>query len=186
MLVLVLGPTGAGKSEIIQRLCSREGMVYISPDTTRALRSGETDKRSVSKREFEARLARGEYVWVNELFGVRYGTPKEMVTSAMVSNLPVFLLDFPDSGLPLLGTISRNVMAVIVMPPSLQALVERLGACGRLSRKNEALQQYQNYTSLIGSNKFHDLIQNRVVVNDNLESAYDGVLAMIRGALERP
>lgn len=75
---LLLGPSTVGKSTLIRAMNAASGdrFKYISPFTTRPLREGEQDKISVSDEEFDEMQLSGVFVYVNPLYGVRYGTSR--------------------------------------------------------------------------------------------------------------
>lgn len=93
--LLLLGPSGVGKSSIIQRLRQLDGrFVYISPYITRNLRVGETDKISVSEERIDELVRDGKILVVNQLYGIRYATPREPIGQAFEEQkFP--LLDWP-------------------------------------------------------------------------------------------
>ena len=95
MLVFIFGPSGSGKTEIIRLLVARRGLEYITPHTTRALRRNEKDKLTVSSDLFQLREAEGHYIWINQLFETKYGTPRGPVERAIADPLPTHVLDFP-------------------------------------------------------------------------------------------
>ncbi len=93
--LLLLGPSGVGKTSLIQRLRQLDDrFVYISPYVTRKLRKGETDKVSVSKKKLDKLVHDGKILVVNHLYGVRYATPCEPIEQAFeAEKFP--LLDWP-------------------------------------------------------------------------------------------
>jgi len=76
-LLLLLGPSGVGKSTIIKDMLARDRrFVYVTPYMTRPLRKGETDKISISDAELDTMIAGNQFWSVNTLYGVRYASPK--------------------------------------------------------------------------------------------------------------
>ena len=114
--LLILGPSGVGKSSVIERLLERDGrFVYVSPFTTRELRPGETDKAHLSEAELEAR--RDEFLCVNELYGIKYATPKETILTALrTGGFPV--LDWPIDRLGLMQEAFPDGLFVVYLLPS--------------------------------------------------------------------
>lgn len=73
--LLLLGPSGTGKSTIIRELRQMdERFIYISPYITRPLRENETDKVHISDQEMDLRKENGEFLTINNLYGIRYAT----------------------------------------------------------------------------------------------------------------
>ncbi|HUD02703.1 MAG TPA: AAA family ATPase [Candidatus Paceibacterota bacterium] len=93
--LLLLGPSGVGKTTIIQRLRQLDDrFVYISPYITRKLRRGETDKVSVSGRKLDKLVRDEKILVVNQLYDIRYATPREPIEQAFeAEKFP--LLDWP-------------------------------------------------------------------------------------------
>lgn len=93
--LLLLGPSGVGKSSIIQRLRQLDyRFAYISPYITRSLRPGETDKTPASDERLDELVRDGKILVVNELYGIRYATPREPIEQAFeAEKFP--LLDWP-------------------------------------------------------------------------------------------
>ena len=94
-LLLLLGPTGVGKTTVIHGLTKLdERIVYVRPWTTRKLRAGEVDKIQVDEDSFDHADASGNFILVNHLYDVRYGTPKADLDLALAENrLPI--IDWP-------------------------------------------------------------------------------------------
>lgn len=125
--LLLLGPSGVGKSTIIRGLRLLDNRFsYIAPYTTRRLRPGESDKIPVSDVDFDILERRGMFLTVNHLYGVRYGTPREPIEAAFRNNLfPV--LDWPLNQLQVMEeNYPGRILPVYLTPPSIDALQQRL------------------------------------------------------------
>lgn len=126
------GVSGVGKTTIMQELKKLDPrFTYISPETTRPLRPGETDKTSIPLEQMEQREAAGEYLTVNRLNSVLYGTPKGAIHDAF--NRQAFpMLDFPIDRHDVIHQFTDGrVYTVYVRPPSLGELATRLSYDGR-------------------------------------------------------
>lgn len=78
LFVLLLGPSATGKSTIIGEMNAQSQecvFEYVKRIMTRPNRPGETDKVQVTDQEFNELEQASEFVAVNGLYGVRYGTP---------------------------------------------------------------------------------------------------------------
>ncbi len=93
--LLLLGPSGVGKSSIVALLRKLDDrFVYISPYITRKLRMGERDKVAVSNKKLDKLVRDKKILVVNELYGIRYATPREPIQRAFAEGkFP--LLDWP-------------------------------------------------------------------------------------------
>src|SRR3989344_3528094 len=148
--LLLLGPSGVGKSAIIDELSKFDSkFVYISPYMTRPLREGERNKIATSNEQMDQMWQRGELLVVNELFGgIRYGTPKLPIMEALATGkFPV--LDWPIDRLEVMTLAFKGQLFIVyVLPPSLDVLGQRLAKDGRdadgmrLASATKELQQF--------------------------------------------
>ena len=130
--LLLLGPSGVGKSSIIEELIRLDSrFVYISPFMTRPLREGERNKISISGEEMDEMSERGEFLVINELYSVRYATPRQPIDQALKDgNFPV--LDWPISRMSVMTEAFPNQLYVVyISPPSIEALQQRLAIDNR-------------------------------------------------------
>lgn len=133
LFVLLLGPSATGKSTLIQELNTQATdttFEYVKPIITRPNRPNETDKISVSDSEFDTMQAQGEFVVVNGLYGVRYGTPLQGITSPLSrGNTPI--LDYPLDTVHALQRPEYDTLNLYIYPPSLETWRRRIESSGR-------------------------------------------------------
>jgi len=125
--LLILGASGVGKSTIIRELRRLDHrFIYISPFMTRELRPGEEDKVPIGDGELDEMERNGTVLVVNELYGVRYATPREPIELAFRDEkFPV--LDWPIERLPVMQqAFPGRLFTVYVEPPNLDVLRLRL------------------------------------------------------------
>ena len=130
--LLLLGPSGVGKSTIIWDLRAMDSrFVYISPFITRSLREEEMDKTPISDQEMDELAAQGEFLVINSFYGIRYATPRDAIERALNGGqFP--LLDWPVSRMDVVQAAFPNRLFVAyVSPPSLEVLQNRLTKDGR-------------------------------------------------------
>ncbi|MBO0751420.1 MAG: guanylate kinase, partial [Bradyrhizobiaceae bacterium] len=132
-LMLVLSsPSGAGKTTLSRLLLERDSSIELSISvTTRKPRKGEIDGRDyhfIDGARFDAMVARGELLEWAEVFGNRYGTPREPVGRALAAGCDV-LFDIDWQGTQKLRANGRgDLVSVFVLPPSIRDLEARLRA----------------------------------------------------------
>ena len=125
--LLLLGPSGVGKSSIIKRLkVLDDRFTYISPYVTRRLREGEKDKVSVSDKALDKLVRAGKILTVNELYGIRYATPREPIEQAFADEkFPV--LDWPIAKIEVMkGTFPGQTFRVYIEVADRETLRSRL------------------------------------------------------------
>lgn len=151
--LLLLGPSGVGKSAIIDELLKIDKrFVYISPYMTRPLRSGERNKVAVSDEQMDEMWRRGEFLVINELYGnIRYGTPRLPIFEALATGkFPV--LDWPIDRLEVMTQVFQEQLFVVyVSPASIEVLRQRLSRDGRDAngiRLTNAERELQAYWSM--------------------------------------
>lgn len=137
MLVLVCGPSGAGKTSIIHELARRHHWGIVQTLTTRATRTGEHEKSQIATEIYRSLESEGKFFTSNAVHGNRYATLKSDVTSAELDTKP-WMLDFPYQAIPLYFS-RRRPLVIVVVPTSEEQLVQQLRRSGRESRLNQAL-----------------------------------------------
>jgi guanylate kinase len=123
-------PSGAGKTTITRELIRREPALKISVSvTTRPKRAGESEGKHyhfVPRQRFDEMVQKGELLEHATVFGHCYGTPRAPVEAALAAGDDI-ITDIDWQGTQQLrATIRDDLVAVFVLPPSMQALEERL------------------------------------------------------------
>ena len=163
-LLLLMGPTGAGKSTLVRALEARDHRFqYIAPVTTRELRPGEMDRVSVSETELQRLWQSGELLAVNELFSTKYGTPRAPILHAFdQGKFPI--IEWPISRLSVMEeAFPRRLLRVYVRPPSVRHIAERL-----MGRNNyaERLGAAQDELVRLDAHEYDDKIDLLVTSED--------------------
>lgn len=181
---MLSSPSGGGKSTIARHLLAgREDVAYSISATTRARREGEVDGQHyhfVTRPEFEAKVAAGEFLEWAEYGGQLYGTLRGEVVSGLESGRHV-VLDIEVQGAEQLRSRFPNGVHVFVLPPSASELVQRLRARrteddAALTRRMAIAAQELELTSRY----------DYVVVNDDLVEAVAHVAAILDVESRRP
>jgi orotidine-5'-phosphate decarboxylase len=125
--LLICGPSGVGKSSIIQELKKMDPRFeYVTPLTSRPLRENETDKISVTVDELLRLQQEDQLLALNECYGTYYGTPKYKVNE-ILSNDCFAVLDWPIEKLDVIKKeFPEGCYVVYVFPENEQVLSDRL------------------------------------------------------------
>jgi guanylate kinase len=139
LIVVLSGPSGVGKSSIVEGLLSahRDFVESISA-TTRTRRTGERAGRDyffLSREEFRNKKRSGEFIETAEIFGEYYGTPKKPVLDAL-KRMKTVLFDIDIVGGRAIKRWRKDAVLIFIMPPSLNKLRRRL-----VGRKTESQAQ---------------------------------------------
>jgi guanylate kinase len=183
-LLVLSAPSGGGKTTIAKALlAAREDLGYSVSATTRAPRQGErdgTDYFFLSREEFDRRLAAGEFLETAEYGGQRYGTLAAEVDRMLASGRHV-VLDIEVQGARVIRERCQNVVSVFIIPPSAQALMDRLG--GRnTERPKDLVRRLRRAVEELDDAGHYDY----VVVNTDRTQAVAEVAAIIDAESRRP
>lgn len=93
VLLVLTGPTGAGKDEMLSQIQKRDPTsIRIKTTTTRAMRENEYQEQPyffISREEFEKKIARKDFFEWMEFRGEYYGTQKQTLSEAMEQGVNV-------------------------------------------------------------------------------------------------
>jgi guanylate kinase len=152
---IISAPSGSGKSTLVHRLLASDPALLFSISyTTRPPRPTETngiDYNFISRKDFEVRLARGEFLEYAEVFGNYYGTNRETFESATHQGKDL-VLDIDVQGARQLKVAIPQAISIFVLPPSRDVLEQRLRSRSQDSeeviqrRLRGAAEEVQNYT----------------------------------------
>ena len=128
-LVVISGPSGAGKTSICAALRDRvDNTEWSVSVTTRPPRAGEQAGHSyiyVSREEFDAKESAGEFLESAEYIGHRYGTPRAPVEAALERGQNVVLEIDVQGGMQVAKAMPESIR-VFVLPPDMDSLRARL------------------------------------------------------------
>ena len=168
---IISGPSGSGKDTVMKKLFERMPEIAFSISSiTRPMRPGEVEGEKynfISRERFEQMIQNDELLEHNVFVGNYYGTPKAPVINCIESGRDM-LIEVDVNGAAQIRRKLSDAISIFVMPPSLEALKNRLNGRGTddadiiEKRLNEALRE-------IASAKDYDYI----VINDNLDTAVD-------------
>ena len=156
-IFIISAPSGSGKTTLVSRLlASVPGLLFSVSYTTRKPRGDEVDGESyhfVSREEFEAMIARDEFLEWAEVFGNYYGTHRGILEEAQAQGKDL-VLDIDVQGARQLRSRIPEAVSVFILAPSRQILEQRLRARGedredvierRLRDAAEEIRDYNRY-----------------------------------------
>lgn len=177
LLIIVSGPSGAGKGTICKELIGRDDSIVVSVSaTTRKPRNGEVDGLSyhfLDRDRFESLIKEDGFLEHACVYDNYYGTPKKFVIEQITTGKNV-LLEIDIQGAIQVKKKYPEGIFVFVLPPSMQTLKERI--VGRGSETPESLEM-----RLSSAYSEIELIKNYdyFIVNDTVCHATDILQAII-------
>lgn len=129
LLVVLSGPSGTGKDAILSRL-KKSGYPaqFITTVTTRPKRTQEkdgVDYQFISAERFQKMLEGKQFLEYAQVYGNRYGVPKEPVSKALEQGKDV-ILKVDCQGAATIKKMVPQAVFIFVVPPSMEELTARL------------------------------------------------------------
>ncbi len=176
-LLVLAGPTAVGKGTVAAFVRDHHPAIHLSVSaTTRAPRPGELDGVHyyfVDEAEFDRLVADGELLeWARVHSRHRYGTPKAPVEKALAQGRTV-LLEIDLHGARQVRTSAPEANLIFLLPPSWDALVERLLGRGTEDAEERARRLRTARVELAAQDEF-----DHRVVNDDVARAAAEVAAL--------
>lgn len=176
-LIIISAPSGAGKTTIVGAALRRlDGVRASISYTSRAAREGEANGDHyyfVTRPEFEAMVARNELLEWAEVHGNLYGTSRVYVNRLLASGVDV-ILTIDVQGAALIRQDFPQAITVFILPPSYEAMLERLHLRDVGKTASLALRLH-NAEVEVAQYKFYDFL----IINDELEQAVEEFAAII-------
>jgi len=171
-LFIVAAPSGAGKTTLVRALLKADSHIKLSISyTTRPPRPGETDGvdyHFVNEEQFLTMMKAGEFLESAKVHGCYYGTSQAWAENVMRQGDDL-LLEIDWQGAAQVRKIFPNAVSIFILPPSEDALRERLNKRGqdsdeviarRLANAHEEIQHVAEFDYVIINTVFDDALRD--------------------------
>ncbi len=182
-LFIISAPSGAGKTSLVRAMLETiPGLAVSVSHTTRAPRPGErpgVDYHFVSRDEFDAMVARHEFLEHAEVFGNCYGTGQQAVFDLLQAGRDV-LLEIDWQGARQVRERIASSVSIFILPPSRKALEARLRGRGQ---DDEAVIRQRTRGAISEMSHFREF--DYLVINDDFDVALEDLRAIVRARRNR-
>lgn len=168
-LYIISAPSGAGKTSLVKALLKATPDITVSVShTTRKPRPGETDGveyHFVDVDTFRLMVADGAFLEHAQVFDNFYGTSRSAALDLLKRGIDV-ILEIDWQGARQVRTMIPGAVSIFILPPSRQALDERLRGRGQdgeeviARRMRDAISEMSHYAEF-----------DYLVINDQFEQA---------------
>jgi guanylate kinase len=186
LLVVISGPSGVGKDAVLTRLRERGIPAHFTVTaTTRPQREVNPDDHAFlsffSEEEFDRVLQSNGLLEHAQVYGYRYGVPKQQVIDALAARQDV-IIRVDVQGAATIKRLVPNALLIFLAPPSLEELETRMHARGlddpdAIRRRLDAAKRELEQQSMF----------DYVIVNerDQLDQTVDRVLGIMEAERKR-
>jgi guanylate kinase len=169
VLLVVSGPSGAGKDSLVDELRRLEpDLAYSISATTRPPREGEREGVHyffISRPEFERMDAAGAFIETREYANNLYGTPKRFIEESLASGRDIVMKPEVNGALAIKRAFPHAVL-VFLTAPSERELAERLER-----RRTEGPDAISKRLAIAREEARHIGAYEYLIVNDSLAAA---------------
>ena len=179
-LFVVVAPSGAGKTTLVDELLKRETNIRLSISyTTRAPRKGEKNGREyhfIARDKFESMIAAGEFLEHANVYGNYYGTSRRWIENELAGDHDV-LLEIDWQGARQVRALFAHMVGIFILPPSIEELRRRLE-----SRGKDPPDAIAKRMASARNEVSHVLEFEYIIVNERFETALDHLVRIVRAA----
>jgi len=176
-LIVLSGPSGAGKNTLINHVLPRiPNLKYSVSATTRAPRPGEVngvDYFFVSDAEFDRMIANNQFLEWAVFVGNRYGTPRSFVEEQIQQGYTV-IMDVDIQGALQIRKQMPEAVLVFLLPPTLDELRKRLNKRGQ-----DALEAIAKRLEHSAKELEYIVDYDYYIINDDLDKAAERLVTII-------
>lgn len=176
-LIVLTGPSGAGKGTLLQQLLQQHPELYVSISaTTRLPRPGEVDGQHyyfLDRAQFEQMVAAGQFLEWAEFSGNCYGTPRGPVEAQIMAGKTA-ILEIELEGARQVRASFPEAYRIFILPPSFEELENRLRGRGTETNAVVARRMQRAKEEIAAAGEFD--VQ---IVNDDLDRAVAELAAVV-------
>lgn len=176
VLIVLSGPSGAGKGTLCKELLKRNDFWLSVSATTRSPRDGEIEGKNyyfVNREDFLHRIEQGDFLEYAEVYGNFYGTPKSNVLDELDKGNDVILEIDIQGALRVKESYPGGVF-IFILPPSMEELKQRIIRRGSETQESLMTRFKSAYQEINYISKY-----NYAVVNDIVEVAVNKIESII-------
>lgn len=171
LLLMVVAPSGVGKTSLTRRLVADHNDLHLSISaTTRDPRPGEHDGRDyhfVDRDTFQVMIQDEAFLEWAEVYGNHYGSPRGPIVEALERGESVlFDIDF-QGAMKVHAQLPHDSVLIYVLPPSLAEMSRRLHARSQDSEEVIAKRLARAKDEVAAWERF-----DYVILNDDFDKAY--------------
>ena len=179
VLVILSSPSGAGKTSIARALVEEnKNFLFSVSATTRKSRPGEVDGREyhfLTVDEFREKINDGQFLEHAKVFGNLYGTPLEPVMESINDGKDlIFDVDWQGGKQIRSSSLSKFVISIFILPPSIKALQERL-----MKRAQDSSETVKDRMTKSIGEIMHWKEYDYVIVNNDFEQTLNEIKSII-------
>lgn len=171
-LIIFAGPSGSGKTTIVHHVLKTFPELSFSVSaTTRKQRFNEVNGRDyyfIPEEEFKKKVENDEFVeWEQVYAGGYYGTLKSEIERVWnMQKTVIFDVDV-EGALSIKKSYPDNALSVMVLPPSIEKLKERLHA-----RATETPESFRKRIDKAAHELTYSVLFDKTIINDKMEDAF--------------
>lgn len=176
LLVVMSGPSGAGKGTLCAHLRQQIPLALSISATTRSPREGEKEGVNyffLTKEAFKQKIADDGFIEWAKVYDNYYGTPRDYVERMLDEGRDV-MLEIDPQGAKSVKLCIPDAVLVFVMPPSFKELERRIRGRG-----TETKEQIEKRLSCAVGEINTLAAYDYVIINDDIDIAVDNLKAII-------
>ena len=180
-LYTVSAPSGAGKTSLVRQLMQRIPELKVSVShTTRPMRPGDLEGRDyffVDKPRFEQMIEEKAFLEYAQVFDNYYGTSRAAVEATLKAGHDV-LLEIDWQGASQVKQMLPDTCSIFILPPSREALVERLKGRGQDSEDVIARRTADAVSEMV-----HYHAADYLIINDQFDVAVHQLVSLVQAGM---